>query len=95
VEQASARVATPSRRASTSGGLNGLRLVGLLFNAIVSRVSGGSHAGPSSLFDVLVILGVVVLTVGIVLNQRLARETRHAARRMLEAATSSKSEPAR
>jgi hypothetical protein len=95
VEQAAARVAKRSRRASTSGGLIGLLLVGLLFYAIVSRVSRTSQAGPSTLFDVLVILGVVVLTVGIVLNQRLASETRNAARRMLEATKSSKSEPAR
>jgi len=34
-----------------------------------------------------VVLGVLVLAVGIVLNQRLSTETRKAARRMLEAAT--------
>jgi len=94
VEHASARVAKRSRRASTSGALIGLLLVGLLFYAIVSRVSPGAHAVPSTLFDVLVVLGAVVLAVGIVLNQRLSTETRRAARRMLDAVTDDAKEPA-
>ena len=87
VEQASARVAKRSRRASRSGALIGVLLVGLLVYAVVSRVPPGAAAAPSTLFDVLVVLGVVVLVVGIFLNQRLSNETRRAARRMLEAAT--------
>jgi preprotein translocase subunit SecF len=87
VEQASARVAKRSRRASASGALIGVLLVGLLFYAVVARVPPGTAAAPSTLFDVLVILGVLVLAVGIFLNQRLTSETRRAAQRMLEAAT--------
>jgi hypothetical protein len=41
-----------------------------------------------------VLLGVLVLAVGIYLNQRLSKETRRAARRMLEAATSGVKESA-
>jgi hypothetical protein len=87
VEHASTRIAKRSRRASTSGGLTGLLLVGLLFYAVVSRVNPGAGAAPSTLFDVLVVLGVVVLAIGIFLNQRLATEMRSAAQRMLEAAS--------
>ena len=56
-----------------------------MFFAIVSRVSPAAEP-PSASFDVIVIVGAVVLTAGIFLNQRLASETRKAARRMLEAA---------
>jgi preprotein translocase subunit SecF len=87
VEHASKRVARRSRRASTSGALIGVLLVGMLFYAVISRLSPGARAVPSSLFDVLVLLGVLVLSVGIFLNQRLSTETRRAAQRMLEAAT--------
>jgi hypothetical protein len=93
VEHAAARVAKRSRRASASGLLVGLLLVGMLFYTVVSRISPGARAVPSTLFDVLVVLGVLVLAVGIVLNQRLAAETRKAARRMLDAATGSATEP--
>jgi hypothetical protein len=65
----------------------------MLFYTVVSRISPGARAVPSTLFDVLVVLGVLVLAVGIVLNQRLAAETRKAARRMLDAATGSATEP--
>jgi hypothetical protein len=85
VEHAADRVRKRSRRASTSGGLVGLLLVGLLFYAIVSRLSRGAHPVSGTLFDALVVLGVVVLTTGIVLNQRLSNETRRAAERMLKA----------
>jgi hypothetical protein len=94
VEHAATRVAKRSRRASASGAFIGLLLVGLLFYAIVSRVSREPGAGPGTLYDVLVILGVVVLMIGIVLNQRLARVTRSAARRMLDAATNAPKESA-
>lgn len=87
VEHASKRVARRSRRASRSGALVGILLVGMLFYAVISRVSPGSRAVPSTLFDVLVLLGVLVLAVGIYLNQRLSTETKRAAQRMLEAAT--------
>jgi hypothetical protein len=88
VEHAALRVQRRSRRASASGALVGLLLVGLLFYAFVSRLSAKAPAAPSTLFDVLVIVGVVVLAVGIVLNQLLARETRRAARTLVDAATS-------
>jgi hypothetical protein len=87
VEHAAARVVKRSRRASASGVLVGLLLVGMLFYAVISRISPDARAVPSTLFDVLVVLGVLVLAVGIVLNQRVSTETRKAARRMLEAAT--------
>jgi membrane protein required for beta-lactamase induction len=86
VEHASARVAKRSRRASTSGGLIGLLLVGLLFYAVVSRVNPGAGVAPSTLFDLLVVLGVVVLAIG-------ATEMRRAALSMLEAATNEPKEP--
>jgi len=87
VNHAAARVVKRSRRASASGALVGLLLVGMLFYTVISRLSPGVRAVPSTLFDVLVVLGVLVLTVGIVLNQRLSTETRKAAQRMLDAAT--------
>jgi len=87
VEHAVARVAKRSRRASASGVFVALLLAGMLFYTVISRISPGARAVPSTLFDVLVVLGVLVLAVGIVLNQRLSTETRKAARRMLEAAT--------
>jgi len=93
LEQATGRVAKRSRRASTSGGLISLLLVGLVFFAIVSRVSPTAEP-PSASFDVIVIVGAVVLTAGIFLNQRLASETRKAARRMLEAAARGAKGPA-
>lgn len=86
VEHAASRVRRRSRRASASGALIGVLLVGLLFYAIVSRLSPRGPSAPSTLFDLLVVLGVVVLAIGIVANQRLASETRIAARRMLSAA---------
>jgi hypothetical protein len=61
---------------------------------VISRVSPDARAVPSTLFDVLVLLGVFVLAVGIYLNQRLSTETRRAAQRMLEALTSGVKEPA-
>ncbi len=94
VEHASKRVARRSRRASTSGALIGVLLVGLLFYAVISRLSPGARAVPSTLFDLLVLLGVLVLAVGIFLNQRLSTETRRAAQRMLEAATGEARKPA-
>jgi preprotein translocase subunit SecF len=94
VEHASKRIAKRSRRASASGAFTGVLLAGLLFYAVISRVSPGARAVPSTLFDVLVLLGVLVLAVGIYLNQRLSKETRRAARRMLEAATSGVKESA-
>jgi hypothetical protein len=87
VEHAALRVRRRSRRASASGALVGILLVGLLFYAVVSRLSPKGPAAPSTLFDLLVVLGVVVLAIGIVANQRLASETRLAARRMVSAAT--------
>jgi preprotein translocase subunit SecF len=87
VKHASSRVEKRFRRASASGALAGLLLVGMLFYTVFSRVSPGARAVPSTLFDVLVLLGVIVLTVGIFLNQRLSAETRRAAQSMLEAAT--------
>jgi hypothetical protein len=94
VEHASKRIARRSRRASASGAFVGILLVGLLFYAVISRVSPDARAVPSTLFDVLVLLGVFVLAVGIYLNQRLSTETRRAAQRMLEALTSGVKEPA-
>jgi hypothetical protein len=94
VEHAARRVQKRSRRATGSGVLVGLLLVGLLVHAFVSRLSPRPGAAPSTLFDVLVILGLVLLAVGIVLNQLLARETRQAAERMVAAATSREREPA-
>ncbi|HEX6274940.1 MAG TPA: hypothetical protein VFZ53_17985 [Polyangiaceae bacterium] len=88
VEHAAIRVQRSSRRASLSGALVGLLLVGLLFYAFVARLSAKTAAAPSTLFDVLVVLGVLVLAVGIVLNQILARETRRTARTLVDAATS-------
>jgi hypothetical protein len=93
VQHAAHRVAKRARRASASGAFTGILLVGLLSYAVISRVSPGRHAAPSTLFDVIVLLGVLVLAVGIYLNQRLSTETRRAARRMLEAATSGAKEP--
>jgi hypothetical protein len=86
MEHAVARVAKRSRRASASGVMVALLLAGMLFYTVISRISPGARAVPSTLFEVLVVLGVLVLAVGIVLNQRLSTETRKAARRMLEAA---------
>jgi hypothetical protein len=88
VEHAASRVRRRSRRATASGALIGVLLVGLLFYAIVSRLSPKGPTAPSTLFDLLVILGVVVLAIGIVANQRLASETRRAGRRMVSAARS-------
>ena len=86
VQHASVRVQRQSRRSSASGVFVGLLLVGLLLYAVVARLSPTPHAAPSSLFDALVVLGVVVHGVGIVLNQRVSRETRRAARRLGDAA---------
>jgi hypothetical protein len=86
VEHAARGVQRRSRRASTSGAFVGLLLVGLLFYTIISRLSPPAQTAPGTLFDVLVVLGVLVLAVGIVLNQLLAREARRAARTMVEAA---------
>ena len=94
VEHAAVRFQRRSRRATASGLFVGLLLAGLLVYAIVLRLSPKPHAAPSTLFDVLVVLGVLVLAVGIVLNQRLSLETRRAARRMAEAATTRGREPA-
>jgi uncharacterized membrane protein len=86
VKHASVRVQRQSRRSSASGAFVGLLLVGLLLYTFVARLSPTPHAAPSSLFDVLVVVGVVVHGVGIVLNQRVSRETRRAARRLGDAA---------
>jgi hypothetical protein len=93
VEHAAVRVQRRSRRTSGSGALVGLLLVGLLFYAFASRLSASTAAAPSTLFDALVVTGVVVLAAGIVLNQLLARETRRTAHTLAEAATSRR-EPA-
>ncbi|HVR19942.1 MAG TPA: hypothetical protein VMS65_09600, partial [Polyangiaceae bacterium] len=89
VQHASVRVQRRSRRASASGAFVGLLLVGLLLYAVVARLSPTPHAAPSSLFDGLVVLGVVVHGVGVVLNQLVSRETRRAARRLGDAASAS------
>jgi len=86
VKHASVRVQRQSRRASASGAFVGLLLVGLLMYAVVSRLSPAPHAAPSSLFDVLVVLGVVVHGLGVVLNLLVSRETRRAAGRLSAAA---------
>ena len=87
VQHASVRVERQSRRASASGVFVGLLLLGLLLYAVVARLSPTPHAAPSSLFDVLVVLGVVVHGIGIVLNQWVSRETRRAAGRLGDAAS--------
>jgi len=93
VEHASVRVQRRSRRASASGAFVGLLLLGLLLYAVVSRLSPMPHAAPSSLFDGLVVLGVVVHGVGILLNHLVSRETRHAAGRLGDAASAHEKEP--
>jgi hypothetical protein len=92
VEQAARRVQKRSRRASASGLLVSALLVGLLVHAFVSRVSPHPRAAPSSFFDLLVVVGVVVLAVGVALNQLLTRETRRAAERMVASATAQREE---
>ncbi|HEX6766699.1 MAG TPA: hypothetical protein VF103_14495 [Polyangiaceae bacterium] len=93
VEHVASRVARRSRRASTSGALIGLLLLGLLLYAIVLRLSPRAERAPSTFFDGVVVLGVLILGVGIVMNQRLAKKTRVAARRMLDAATAKAGAP--